>query len=75
MKFTSMFFSASDSIFEIYLKDSKKRAKKKQREVIFFYIGFFPRSFYLCTIHWVQIGENCVNSHTGIIERLGITHI
>jgi predicted AAA+ superfamily ATPase len=75
MKFTSMFFTASDSIFEIYLKDSKKRAKKKQRKVIFFDTGFFSRSFYLCTIHWVQIGENCVNSHTGTIKLLGITRI
>ena len=41
MKFTSMFFTASDSIFEIYLKDSKKRAKKKQREAIFFRYRIF----------------------------------
>ena len=28
MKFTSIFFTASENIFEVYLKDTKKRARK-----------------------------------------------
>ena len=41
MKFTSMFFTASDSIFEIFLKGTNKRAKKKQRQGIFFIFTVF----------------------------------
>ena len=73
MKFTSMFFTASNSIFEIFLKGTNKRAKKKQRQGIFFDTEFFPYSRYLKPICWIQIGKKCVISHTYIIERLGIT--
>ena len=41
MKFTSMFFTASDSIFEIFLKGTNKQAKKKQRQGIFLTQNFF----------------------------------
>ena len=73
MKFTSMFFTVSDSIFEIFLKGTKKEAKKKQRQGIFFDTEFFPYSRYLRPIYWIQFGKKCVISHTYIIERLEIT--
>ncbi len=32
MKFTTIFFTASENIFEVYLKDTNKRANKKDYE-------------------------------------------
>ena len=73
MKFTSMFFTASNSIFEIFLKGTNKQAKKKQRQGIFFDTEFFPYSRYLKPMYWILIGKKCVISHTYIVERLEIT--
>ena len=36
MKFTSIFFTASASIFEVYLKDTYKRARNMKFTSIFF---------------------------------------
>ena len=34
MKFTSIFFTASESIFDIYLRDTNKRARKKRLDLV-----------------------------------------
>ena len=36
MKFTSIFFTASENIFEVYLKDTNKRARNMKFTSIFF---------------------------------------
>ena len=56
MKLASIFFTASVSILEIYLKDSQKRAKSKV------YFGISPphTNFnLLCSLNLGGTSENC----------------